>query len=144
MGMACCTELQNGKMHERPECKSPRCDPGCKDAQLVKEPRPPLAADAKAAQAEKASAQQEAILQKQREADAAARIQAKFRGQKTRESVSQMRENVVVQHYQDPELSSVDPANIMLQSQPNRMSSSPQEISPRTLAAFNSMPMRQR
>mmetsp|Transcript_45559 Transcript_45559/g.102514 ORF Transcript_45559/g.102514 Transcript_45559/m.102514 type:complete len:148 (-) Transcript_45559:366-809(-) len=138
MGMVCCTEFENGKGREGVKAPGAPCDPDCKDA-AFKEPKAPAAADAAASdaqdQAGKEAAEEAEFEQKMLKA--AEKIQANFRGSKARTSVTQMRENTVVQHYEDPELVAVNPESIQLQSRPNRMSvSSGGDISPRTLAAF--------
>mmetsp|Transcript_5250 Transcript_5250/g.14531 ORF Transcript_5250/g.14531 Transcript_5250/m.14531 type:complete len:142 (-) Transcript_5250:223-648(-) len=139
MGMVCCTELETAKIQEKNSGSTPLHGSECKDSDLFKEPRQPNAASAVCEDAERNTAEEQAIALKQLKA--AARIQANFRGQKTRESVSQIRESTVVQHHEDPDLNSVDVTTLTLQSKPNRMNSK-QEISPRTLAAFDSTPMR--
>jgi len=108
---------------------------------LLREPMPPAAVDSASAEVAKPAEEEELFAQKQRAA--AAKIQANFRGNKTRDEVSQLRNNTVVQHHEDPEVRNVDPTSISLQSKPNRMSSH-NAISPRTLAQFNSKPMRHR
>mmetsp|Transcript_73494 Transcript_73494/g.237719 ORF Transcript_73494/g.237719 Transcript_73494/m.237719 type:complete len:139 (-) Transcript_73494:88-504(-) len=138
MGTVCCTELEVGKVQEGAPGSSRPCGADGKEPCLLREPVPPAAASAGAA---KLAGEEELFAQRQRAA--AAKIQANFRGNKTRDEVSQLRNNIVVQHHEDPEVRNVDPASITLQSKPNRMSP-PAAISPRTLAQFNGKPMRNR
>mmetsp|Transcript_73496 Transcript_73496/g.237728 ORF Transcript_73496/g.237728 Transcript_73496/m.237728 type:complete len:142 (-) Transcript_73496:88-513(-) len=141
MGTVCCTELEDGKLHERAPGSSRPCGADGKEPCLLREPMPPAAVDSASAEVAKPAEEEELFAQKQRAA--AAKIQANFRGNKTRDEVSQLRNNIVVQHHEDPEVRNVDPASITLQSKPNRMSP-PAAISPRTLAQFNGKPMRNR
>uniref|UniRef100_A0A6T0SVD4 Uncharacterized protein n=1 Tax=Alexandrium monilatum TaxID=311494 RepID=A0A6T0SVD4_9DINO len=135
MGTACCTEMENGKIRERLPNQRPVQDPESKDPDLLKELRQPAAAGVAVADAARREAAEE-LAQK-----AAAKIQASYRGVKTRETVSLMRENTVMQSGEDPEVLDVDITNMMLQSKPCRMADKPEAISPRTLASFSSKPM---
>mmetsp|Transcript_40711 Transcript_40711/g.110056 ORF Transcript_40711/g.110056 Transcript_40711/m.110056 type:complete len:140 (-) Transcript_40711:131-550(-) len=139
MGTACCTEMESGKARESRPGTNPVQDACFKESDPLKEPRQPAAAGA-AAEA-RGTAAGEDLAEKQ--VRAAAKIQANFRGVKARECVSQMRENTIVQSGEDPELRDVELCNVSLQSKPCWMASRP-AISPRTLAQFDSKPMRQR